>query len=184
MTIKDELLKICRTPYHIGETPPLDTASPTVSLKKFRQAQMKKVFSCFALVACFSIILVSLFRLGVLWSGYFSQDNGMSLDEFMRNQAGFKTILFCLIIAVMCFFSLPSLLGFAESDLTIRRYKRQITNDAVEGHSSDQQELQKAKTFIAEHVRSMMVADVVALKNAPGVQEWAKQFLHQEIVRR
>ena len=108
----------------------------------------------------------------------------MSLDEFMRNQAGFKTILFCFIIAVMCFFSLPSLLAFSESDLTIRRYKRQATNNPVEVHSSDQEEFQKAKDFIAVHVRSMMVVDVVALKNAPGVQEWAKQFLHQEIVRR
>lgn len=183
MTIKDELLEICRTPYNFVESTFVETLD-TVSPKKFRQAKMKKVFSCFALVVCFSIILASLLRLGAIWSGYFSQDNGMSLDEFMRNQAGFKTILFCFIIAVMCFFSLPSLLAFSESDLTIRRYKRQATNNPVEVHSSDQEEFQKAKDFIAVHVRSMMVVDVVALKNAPGVQEWAKQFLHQEIVRR
>ena len=184
MTIKDELLKICRTPYHIDEIHPLDTDSPTVSLKEFRQARMKKVFSCFALFTCFAIIILSLLRLLTLWAGYFSEDNGMSLIEFGRNQAGSKTLLFCCIIIAMSFFALPSLLAFSESGLTILTYKRQIAQGDVEGQNCTQEEFEQAKNFIATHVRSMMVADVVALKNAPGVQDWARLFLHQEIVRR
>lgn len=179
MTIKDDVLKICRTHYDVVETP-----HHTISPNQLKRAQKRRQNGIFGLVACSFIGGAAALWLAVTWVGHFSQANGMAWYKILDAHIDISTMFFGFIILTMAISSIPASVTYKQAATVLQMYRKQNSRGTIDEQMSSQEAFEQAKKFITTHTRSMMVADMVALKNSPGVQEWAKVFLHHEIIRK